>query len=771
MKRFLIILTIVTSALCAWGAEEKADSTASPQSVGLVLSGGGAKGIAHIGVIQALEDNGIPIDYITGTSMGAIVGSLYSCGFTPGEMLALIESDGFSHWSTGKIDRKLTYYFLQDEPLPTLLTVNFGEGESNRLKPVLPSSLINPLPMNFAFMELFAPYTAQCGGDFNKLFVPFRSVSSDMTNKKMVVSSKGSLGDAVRASMSFPLVFHPMERDGALLYDGGIYDNFPVDVMRDNFAPQIMIGVDVSTTDAPDETQNMVSQLETMIIQHSDYSLPDDQGIKLRIHLEEFGLLDFDKARRIYQIGYDKAMSMMDSIKSRIHSRVPSEARTLRREVFKSQTPYLRFDQVDVTGGTPSQNAYVRSLFTHNHADTFGITRARDAYYRAITPGKFKNLEPTAVYNDTTALFALHLKSTLRDNFSVGAGGYLTTSTNSMLFLTAGYRTLSYNSLNLILNGWVGQSYLAAEGNAHIRLLRSVPSSLQLKVVASRQKYFRTDKMFFQTSEPTFSVTNEYFGRLAYGVAMGRRGKGEISLGYGHQSNKYSSADNTGIALENQLWQNLAQARLSYEYNTLNSSSMPTSGSIVQITAMGVTGHAYLGRFGNSSFPRIRESRTWGQIELTARNYFDLSSRFSLGTDVNILASSRRLLPTYAASVIDAPSFNPAPSYTNVFTPSFRANSYGVAGLIPIWKMSSMMQLRGRADVFVPARPILSNADGTARYGDWFSRLYFFGQVEAVLTLPFANISGYMHYAGVPSGRWNFGVSFGLFLQAPRFLR
>lgn len=771
MKRVLIIITAVAAALCAWASAEGADTVASPQSVGLVLSGGGAKGIAHIGVIQALEDNDIPIDYIAGTSMGAIVGGLYSCGYTPGEMLGLIESDGFSHWSTGKIDRKLTYYFLQDEPLPTLLTVNFGEGGSSRFKPVLPSSLINPLPMNFAFMELFAPYTAQCGGDFNRLFVPFRAVSSDMTNKRMVVSSEGSLGDAVRASMSFPLVFHPIERNGALLYDGGIYDNFPVDVMRDNFAPQIMIGVDVSTADAPDETQNVVSQLETMIIQHSDYSLPEDQGIKLRIHLEEFGLLDFDKARRIYQIGYDKAVSMMDSIKSRIHSRVPSEARSLRRDVFKSQTPYLRFDKVDVTGGTPSQNAYVRSLFTHNSADTFGIQRARDAYYRAITPGKFQNLEPTTVYDDTTGLFALHLKSTLRDNFSVGVGGYLTTSTNSMLFLSAGYKTLSYNSLDLRLNGWVGQSYLAAEGNAHIRLLRSVPSSLQLKVVASRQKYFRTDKMFFQTSEPTFSVTNEYFGRLSYGVAMGRRGKGEISLGYGHQSSKYNSADVSGVALEDQLRQNLAQIRLSYEYNTLSSSSVPTSGTLLQATAMGVAGHAYMERFGSDALPRIKDGRTWGQIEVTARNYFDVSSRFSFGTELNVLVSSRRLLPTYAASVVDAPSFNPAPSYTNVFTPSFRANSYGVAGVMPIWKLSSMMQIRGRADVFVPARPILSNDDGTARYGDWFSRVYFFGQVEAVMTLPFANISAYTHYAGVPSGRWNFGISFGLFLQAPRFLR
>ncbi|MDE6051592.1 MAG: patatin-like phospholipase family protein, partial [Paramuribaculum sp.] len=348
-----------------------------------------------------LEDNNIPIDYIAGTSMGAIVGSLYACGYTPAEMMAIINSESFADWSTGTIDKKLTYYFLQDDPLPTMINLNLGDSDSTLLSSVLPSSLINPLPMNFAFMELYAPYTAQCRGNFDRLFVPFRCVSSDMTNKRRVVSSSGSLSDAVRASMSFPLVFKPIERDGALLYDGGIYDNFPVDVMRDSFAPQIMIGVDVSSTDTSSDSPNMMSQLETMIIQHSDYSLPADQGIKLRIHLEEFGLLDFPKAAQIYRIGYDHAMAMIDSIKGRIHARIPAEARSLRRNVFKSQTPYLRFDSVHTSGGSEAVNNYVTSLFTRNRPDTISLDRARDAYYRAITPGKFRNLEPTALYSDS----------------------------------------------------------------------------------------------------------------------------------------------------------------------------------------------------------------------------------------------------------------------------------------------------------------------------------------------------------------------------------
>ncbi|MDE6715415.1 MAG: patatin-like phospholipase family protein, partial [Muribaculaceae bacterium] len=100
------------------------------QSVGLVLSGGGAKGIAHIGVIQALEDNGIPIDYVTGTSMGSIVGGLYAAGFSPDEMMALIESKGFADWSTGTINENYTNYFSTPEKNGAMFYINLGRRDS-----------------------------------------------------------------------------------------------------------------------------------------------------------------------------------------------------------------------------------------------------------------------------------------------------------------------------------------------------------------------------------------------------------------------------------------------------------------------------------------------------------------------------------------------------------------------------------------------------------------------------------------------------------------
>ena len=230
IKCFIISISLLTALL----APQTAAAQGEHQSVGLVLSGGGAKGIAHVGVIKALEENNIPIDYVTGTSMGAIIGGLYACGYTPEEMMELMCSQYFMTMSAGKYDPALTYYFSKPASSPQIFSLPLGgkAGSSKNKSDFNPQSLIAPTPMAFGFMEIFSPYTAQCRGDFDRLMVPFRCVASNMTDRRKQVMSGGNLGDAIRASMSFPLVFQAVKIDGNILYDGGIYDNFPVDVME-----------------------------------------------------------------------------------------------------------------------------------------------------------------------------------------------------------------------------------------------------------------------------------------------------------------------------------------------------------------------------------------------------------------------------------------------------------------------------------------------------------------------------------------------------------
>ena len=785
MIRFIHLTLFMALALCMAAqtdapASVPVDSTAyaGRQSVGLVLSGGGAKGIAHIGVIKALEEHDIPIDYVAGTSMGAIIGGLYAAGYTTDEMISLILSPEFVNWSTGRIDPNLTYLFARQEPTPALISLNLGDnGSASGIQTsVLPTSLISPLPMNFGVMEVFSAYTAQCGGDFNRLFVPFRCVTSDVYAKHKVVCRSGSFGDAIRASMSFPLVFHPIEMDGTLMYDGGIYDNFPVDVMRSDFAPDIMIGVDVSNPDTKPKANDIIQQLEDMVIQNNDYSLPADEGIKIKVDVSQFSLLDFQQAHAISAKGYDKAMEMMDSICSRVTSRIPASTRAIRRKVFKDRTPFVRFDSVHVAGGNPGQNEYIRYIFTHNSPDTFGIERARSSYYRALSSGQIRNLLPQAVIAPGDSLFTLDLTATVKNNFRVGFGGYISSSTASMLFFSGGYNTLSKNSFDAGLNAWVGQSYLAADASAKFTIMTAIPSYIMLRAVVSRQKFHEDDNLFFNDATPNFVTDYETFGRLSYCLAAGLRGKVEISAGAGHLIDRYyrsTLADDRTAGIRyarDKASRTLGQVKASYEYSTLDNISYPTSGAGISASVMGVTGRMTHYPYALGGEPEHTHP-TWGEIQLHALGFVNPSRHLALGFESNILASTRKLPDDYSTAIVTAASFNPTPSSYNAFNPAFRADSYITAGIIPVWKISDMIQARGTFHCFLPFRRIEEAPDHTAAYGRWLANPRFFGEVAAAVTRPFAAVSAYANYMSYPARNWNFGLSLGIFILAPRFLR
>lgn len=751
------------------------EACSTGQSVGLVLSGGGAKGIAHIGVIQALEDHNIPIDYVAGTSMGAIVGGLYAAGYTPAEMMDMILSPGFAMWSTGQIDPNLTYYFMRQPQTPAFghLNINLHPGDSTAAANIIPASLISPLPMNFAFMDLFAAYTAQCDGDFDKLFVPFRCVTSDVVHKHKIVCRSGPLSDAIRASMSFPAVFMPIKMNGVDVYDGGIYDNFPVDVMREDFAPAIMIGVDVHSED-PAPATGIVAQLENMIIQNNDYNLPADEGIHIHVDVSQFSLLDFGKAREIYDIGYKRGMEFMDSIETRVTSRIPAETRRLRRDVFKSNSPYVRFDKVHATGGTPSQNDYIEHLFKNARTDTFGINDARLAYYRALSPGKIRNLMPSAVYNDSTGLFTLNLDASLKDNFTIGGGGFLTSSINSMIFASVDYSSLSFSSWNTRLMGWIGQSYMAAQFDGKLYLSNNRPSALELEAVYSRQRYYENDKLFYEDNSPAFISHYESFGRIDYAWAIGRRGKALIGAGGGQSRNKFYSNDggNFTESGREETKMNLGEIVGRFEYNTLDNNSYPSTGTFLNVSAMQTLGKYHHQTGGEEGkLQRLSRREHWFQAEFKGESYFPFGKHFSLGVVWDVLVSNRRLLNTYYASLVNAPSYTPTPAMEDVFNKAFHANSFGAAGLVPIWRPFQRAQVRLTATAFMPFRKILQDSNSGARYGAWFSSPEFAGELDLVYNLPFASVCAYANYLSYPARNWNVGISFGLYFTAVPFLR
>lgn len=767
MKRFISYFLFIVLSI----------STVYSQSVGLVLSGGGAKGIAHIGVIQALEDNDIPIDYITGTSMGAIVGGLYASGYTPQEMLQLLMSKEFTDWSTGVINQDLTYYFDKSTPTPAFFTLNFALKDTTKQSSgILPSSFINPIPMNFAFMELFSAYTAQCNRNFNNLYVPFRCIASDVFNKRKLVCSSGDLGDAIRASMSFPIVFKPIYKDGLPLFDGGIYDNFPVDVMRKDFAPEFIIGIDVSSASSKINVNNLIDQVEAMVIQDHGTIIPDSLGVRMNLNLSAFGLLDFNKAKTIYQIGYNHTIELIDSIKGRINSRISKESRAISRNIFKSKTPHIIFEKVNVTGTNNNmQNEYIEKLFKHKESTNFDIEEAKISYYHVISSQKIKDLIPSAIYNDSSDKFTLNLKATPKNNYYVGVGGYLTSSTNSMMYLGARYSTLSLNSFDAGIKTWLGQSYYAGETGAKISLRTSFPSYVGISAVASKQKFYESDMLFYSDELPTFIINYDNHVRLSYAMALGRKAKLDFSIGYGALKDYFyqSNVMDFTSAKQDKATYKLGQIRFAIERNSLNHPLYPTGGSKLALTTSGLTGKYSFNPAPNNDIKIPQESKnlTWGQVELDLESYFPMGNHFVLGTKLNTVASSKKLVDNYTANIVQAPAFCPTPATKNYFNPEFRANSYVAGGIIPLIKISDSFQFRTEFYAFAPFRKIIENNELKAEYGKWFNHLSYMGEAALVYNLSFASFSIYGNYLSYPSKNWNFGVSFGFLFTAPKFLR
>lgn len=785
----LAVMIMITPAVFASTSAISADAPASQstpdsvkiyptgQSVGLVLSGGGAKGIAHIGVIKALEENDIPIDYVAGTSMGAIIGGLYASGYTPEEMLALINSPGFADWSTGRIDPNLTYYFVKKPQTPAFgeLNINVGRQDSiDKAASLLPSSLISPLPMNFAFMDLFAGYTAQCEGNFDNLFVPFRCVTSDVEAKHKIVCRSGKLSDAIRASMTFPPVFEPIKIDGVYVYDGGIYDNFPVDVMREDFAPDFIIGIDVHAENVP-QSNSIINQLENMIIQNNDYYIPPEEGMRIHVDVGRFSLLDFGKANEINAIGYKTAMENMDSLKSRVTSRIPAKTRELRRQVFKSKSPYVRFDSVHVTGGTPQQNAYIARLFKSTRVDTFGIEKARLAYYSALSPGRLRNLYPQAVFNPETGLFTLDLDAYVKSNFALGAGGYLSSSINSMIFVSAEYSAMSFRSAEVRAMGWIGQNYMAAQFTSRLYLSTNLPSAFELEGVYSRQKFYESDKLFYEDNSPAFITHNEGFGRLSYAWAVTRSGKASVGIGGGQSRDNFYSSDNGDFSASGKQRTifNLGQVIGRLDFDNLDNQNYPATGYDLHLTVMQTLGKYHF-RQTIPDGPVVTDDGDahWFQAEAKGGAYFPLSKNFSIGTTYDVLVSNRKLMDSYYASLVTAPGFTPTPATTGVFNKAFHANSFAAVGVVPVWRPFSRAQVRLSANLFLPFRRIeMDETDGHAVYGKWFRNPEMIAELDLVYNLPFASICGYVNYLTYPAHNWNVGISFGLYIHAPQFLR
>ena len=328
--------------------------------IGLALSGGGARGAAHIGVLQELERQKIPIDYIAGTSMGAIVGAMYASGMSTEQLeQVLVETDWDDIFRDQPPRRDASIRRKFDD---RVFQVNKDLGiKDGKIR--LPSGLIQGQKLQLLLDKLFLPVADVL--DFDHLAIPFRAVATDLTTGRAVVLGSGSLSTAVRASMSVPSVFATVKVNGKILVDGGISNNLPVDVVREMGA-DVVIAVDIGTPllkkEELDSAIGVASQLSNILVRRTteaQIATLTDQDVLITPELGRFSAADFKNGASIIPNGAEATHAASEKLTLFAVSESAQTRYQADRRKSPEESPVISF--VHIQNDSPLADEYIRS--------------------------------------------------------------------------------------------------------------------------------------------------------------------------------------------------------------------------------------------------------------------------------------------------------------------------------------------------------------------------------------------------------------------------
>lgn len=336
-----IRLLYLVSVLCILFTQKTySQDSIHRKKIGLVLSGGGAKGFAHIGVLKVLEKAGIKIDYIGGTSMGAVVGGLYASGYNASQIDSIFAATDFDELLQDFIPRNSKSFYEKRNDELYAISLPF-----NKFKLGIPVALSKGM-YNYNLLAKLT-HNVRHIRDFNKLPIPFICVATDIEKGEEVILNSGYLAQAMMASSAFPSLFSPVEIDGRILIDGGVTNNYPVEELR-KMGAEIIIGVDVQDdlkdrVSLNDATRILVqiTNLDMIIKMKEKIKLTD---IYIKPNVENFGVISFNEGKEIIRKGQEAAYLKIDEINKYGNPNIIKATQSIKKE-----DPEINLQAIEIT--------------------------------------------------------------------------------------------------------------------------------------------------------------------------------------------------------------------------------------------------------------------------------------------------------------------------------------------------------------------------------------------------------------------------------------
>lgn len=717
------------------------------------MSGGGAKGLAHIGTLKALEENNIPIDYITGTSMGGIVGAMYAAGYSPAQIEKIALSPQFQDWVSGRFKSDYSFFF-QKQPLnPSIVSAKLSLDTSLRMS--MRPNLVNDIPLNFALLELFSQASAISKDNFDNLFVPFRCMVSDVLSQTSIMVKKGSLAEAVRATMTVPLIYRPIKLDGKYVFDGGLYNNFPADVMKKEFNPDLMIGANVSAKTYNEYPKNRDERLMNrlmvfMFLSKSDSTLIGENGIYIQPDLKEYTSTNFNPVEAVIKQGYEATMANMEEIKKKVQRRVTINELTIKRNAFNQKKPDLRFSNVTVTGVNTQQKKYIERLFKRDQT-TFDLTDIKQGYYKLVADETFETIYPKISYDPATDSYNFEILARPTKSLKIDFGGNISTRPISNVFLGTQYNYLNRKSYTFGLNLYSGRFYESVQMTGRIDFPSRLPLFVGADITYNHFNYYKTSSIFIENPHPTYIEQSDRKINLNIGIPLNRNTRIILGTAFVNNNDRYSPNNTFSIGDElEKTVLNGSRSSLSFEQYTFNRKQYASRGRNFLFSINYFTGREsytpgnIVGPAENilaDKVPVTKQLRQWLNLKVSDENYFLKINKYTLGYQAEAVLSSQPLFSNYYSTLLAAPAFYPLQDSKSIFLENFRASSYLAAGLKNVYNLKRNLDLRVEAYLFLPYREFEKFDFQNVRYQKAFTKWHYAGTAGLVYHTPLGPIS------------------------------
>ncbi len=720
------------------------------QKVGLVLSGGAAKGLAHVGVLKALEENEIPIDYVVGTSMGGIIAGCYAAGMSPERIESIVLSEDFLRWVNGLPEKGFNYYYHRTEANPAFLKVNLSLDSIFNFQ--FASSLASDVSLNFALAEKMALASAISNNNFDSLFVPLRVVAADVFTQSQVILSSGHLSDALRATQTVPFFYNPIRVDGKYLFDGGVYNNFPVDVVQEHFNPDVVIGCNVSTkvfNEYPFERdEELISRsLIYMLLDKSDPSAVPPTGVYIQPNLSGYTSFDFARVKSLIDSGYVQTMRQMDEIRRKVARRMSCDSLAEKRNAFHARNPPLKFSALRFNGFNAKQQAYIRRIFRvkRHNPKPFYLDRVKNGYFKMVSEEYFNNVYPNICYDSAVGDFNLMLTRRPQKNLQVEFGGVIATRDISNIFLGINFFNFSNHLLHLYGGFHTGNFYKSAtfRARADFPLQFFVEPELGFDI----WNYLEGDDLLRvrRTHSVLRRVDNKF--NIHVGLPVGRQFRSMLSFGGFDNIDRYA---NSNIFVSADTLDELRLAGLKAQWtlssNTLNRKQYASAGHAYAFTAQfyRVREGFYPGSTSLETTPAFADHQ-WFRVKASIEQYFD-AGWYRPGYLLEAVVSNQPFFQNYFGTMVNTPAFQPLQDSPTLVLRNFRAFNYLAGGIRNVFAIRNRLDFRIEAFAFKPIEHLREAPDQEAMTVSDIRSFYFTGTAGMVLHAPLGPISLSLNY-------------------------